>query len=79
MEYKRTVDGAGNVYQWYDADRAMVLDQVTGTPERFSECANSVGTIDEAISYVKRRIGWESRLVIVRLQCVVAADVEVNK
>lgn len=72
MEYQRTQDGAGNLWQWYDAERVIVIDTVTGKPERFAEGCNGIGTMEEALAYVKSRIGWEPRLVIVRLQCVAA-------
>ena len=76
MEYQRTQDGAGTLWQWYDAERVMVLDVVTGKPERFANGNESIGTMEDALSYVKARIGWEQRLVIVRLQCVAAGKVK---
>lgn len=76
MEYQRTKDGAGNIWQWYDAERVMVLDIVTGEPERFTNFLNSIGSMEDALAYVRKRVGWEDRLAIVRLQCVVAEEVD---
>lgn len=70
-EHKRTKNPhSGDTYQWVDADRCMVLDAVTGQPERFGDACNSIGSFDEALDYVGNRPGWESRMVIVKLPCI---------
>lgn len=79
MEHQRTKDHMGNIYQWYDAERVMVLDVVTGKPERFAAVNNSIGTLEEALEYVNNYKGWESRFVIVRLQCIVAGKIVEGK
>jgi hypothetical protein len=74
MEHKRSTDGSGNVFQWCDADRAMVLDAVTGERQRM-EGGTSIGTFEMAMKLVESRRGWEERLVVVKLQAVVAFKV----
>ena len=50
-------------------DLYMVLDVVTGKPERFGDNLNSMGTKLEAIKYLESRGSWIDRLVIVKLDC----------
>lgn len=68
MEYKRTKDATGRIYQWVDAEMVMIIDIVTGEPQRFS--GNATGHIDAALAYVEMMPGWETRLAIVRIPCI---------
>lgn len=68
MEYKRTKDGAGTIYHWVDSEMVMVIDTVTGEPQRIA--GNFTGHIDDALKYVEMRPGWETRLAIVRIPCI---------
>lgn len=79
-EYARSRDGAGTLYQWVDAERVMILDAVTGEPQRFGPRHDSIGLLKDALEHVTSRIGWEGRLVIVRLQaiCGFKIDTKVN-
>lgn len=70
MEYQRTQNGIGETFQWVDSVSAMVLDAVTGEPQRFGPAHHSIGTIRDAAEYVGRRPGWEGRLVIVKLETI---------
>jgi hypothetical protein len=69
-EYARATDGAGNVYQFVDAEICMILDTVTGEPQRFGKHHNATASFEEALEFVKRNIGWETRWAIVRLPAV---------
>lgn len=69
-EYQRTTNARGDIFQWTSAEACMVLDAVTGEPQRFGKHQNSVGYIEEALEYVKHRPGWEDRMVIVRLSAI---------
>ena len=51
-EYKRT-----GTHQFCDSDLCMVLDTVTGEPERAFRHSNSVGPLKEALEYVSDRDG----------------------
>jgi len=60
-------------HQWCDTKLVMVVDSTTGKPEMFGDSAESlgkIGTLADASQYVKRRKGWEDRLVIVELNCI---------
>ena len=69
-EYGRTMDGAGNLFQWVDTELYMVLDRVTGEPCAFGRGNDKMGTFEDAIMDVQNRPGWESRMVVVKLACV---------
>lgn len=75
MEHQRTQDVSGAVWQWVDTVNAMVLDAVTGEPQRFGKNLQSVGTLQEAAEYVSKRPGWEDRMVIVKLETIRAFKV----
>lgn len=47
-EHFRKKDYAGNLYQWADCELCMILDSVTGEPQRFGKFMNSIGTLEEA-------------------------------
>ena len=49
---------------------ALVLDRVTGQPECFTHNGDAIGDINEAIAYIERKEGWESRLIIVEFDCL---------
>ena len=51
-------------------DLYMVLDVVTGKPERFGKHMNSIGTKLEAIKYLESSDMWMDRRVIVKLDCI---------
>lgn len=70
MEYQRTQNNVGETIQWVDSVNAMVLDSVTGEPQRFGQSLNSIGTLQEAAEYVTTRPGWEDRMVIVKLETI---------
>lgn len=72
MEHFRSENYAGDIYQWCDAELVMILDSVTGKPERFGDSMNSIGTLGEAKKFASERKGWEERMVIVRLCCISA-------
>lgn len=75
-EHKRVVNEySKEVHQWVDAERCMVIDSVTGKPERFGTFHNSIGTFDDALEYVSKRSGWEERMIIIKMNCVVAYKV----
>lgn len=69
-EYARATDGAGNVYQFVDSEICMVLDRVTGEPQRFGESRLAIGTFEEALKFVTSRKGWEDRWALVRVPAV---------
>lgn len=72
MEHFRTTnDNTNTTFQWIDSDLFMVLDRVTGKPERIAH-NDSIGTLQEARLYVESRKGWEDRMIIVRLNAISA-------
>lgn len=78
-EYARTINSNnGAVHQWVDAERCMVLDLVTGEPQRFGAGHNIIGTFEEAIAYANEKHGWEGRTVVIKMSCVVAFEVSPN-
>jgi len=64
-EYRRN-----ETHQFCDTELVMVLDTVTGKPERFGEGRDSVGNLSDALDYLERKKGWESRTIIVNMQCI---------
>jgi hypothetical protein len=74
MEVLRVTHSSGAVLQWYEAERAMVLDIVTGEPQRLPGGHNSVGTLEQALELAAGRCS--SRYVIVKLPCIVQAVVD---
>lgn len=72
MEYARSTDYVERTWQWCDSQKAMVLDLVTGEPQRFGKGMNSIGTLEDAVEYASSRTGWENRMVVVKLDCVAA-------
>ena len=65
-EYMRT-----GTYQFCDTELVMILDTVTGEPQRFGPGHNSIDSLQEALKFIaNHKKGWESRTVIVRLQCI---------
>lgn len=66
-----------NGYDYCDAELAMVMDTVTGKPERFSH-GESIGSLEDAISYVAKKDGWEDRTVIVKLHCIKPYQIDAN-
>lgn len=89
-EHMRTTNPHnGDVWQWVDSDRCMIIDVVTGEPLRFGpidettgEAASigfaswAVGTFAEALAALRARHGWEHRLIIVRLSAIAAHRVQ---
>lgn len=75
MEYQRTTDGAGTVYQWVDSTLHVVMDLVTGELQRL-EGGISMGTQAQCLDLVRQRIGWETRFIILKLDCIRAFKVE---
>lgn len=71
MRHLITEDGAGTKFQWVDTEKYMVMDTVTGEPRRLG-LHSAVVRIDEAFELVKMCPGWETRLIIVRLDCIAA-------
>lgn len=65
VEFKRT-----KTHKWVGMQLCCILDKVTGEYERFGD-HNSIGSFDDALDYVTKRTGWEERLVIVPMDCVV--------
>jgi hypothetical protein len=51
----------------------MVLDTVTGKPERFGG-DNAVMTIKKAMEYLGAKKGWEDRTVLVRMNCIMGFE-----
>ncbi len=70
-EYLRT-----ETHQFCDTELCMVLDTVTGKPERAFEIGNSIGSFSEALEYLKNKKGWEDRTIIVKLNCVQGFKIE---
>jgi hypothetical protein len=70
MEYARTKNHIGETYQWADSQTYMVLDMITGKPERFGSTKNSCGGLQDAIDYVSSIKGCEDRLIIVPMPCI---------
>jgi len=62
-EYRRN-----ETHQFCDTELVMVLDTVTGKPERFRN-NDSIGVFQDALDYIERKKGWENRTVIVKMQC----------
>ena len=73
-EYQRTVDGAGTIYQWVDSEICMVIDMVTGEPQRV--LGNATCTFEQALQHTKNMLGWEGSLAIVKLPCIRAFKVQ---
>jgi hypothetical protein len=70
MEYARTADASGNLYQWVDEDLCMFLDSHTGSCERlFAGCA-ATGTFYEAMEIIKRSNPASLRVVLVKVHCI---------
>lgn len=69
----RVGDGLGRVVQWCDAERCMVVDAITGEPERVD--GRAICRLEDALAYVERRI-WSDGLVILRLSAIVPAVIE---
>ena len=69
MEHRRK-----NGYQFCDVQMAMVVDIHTGDKYRITGKNSTVGTLEEAMDFVsngKMGVGdWQSRTVIVKLDCV---------
>ena len=72
MEYARA-ERYGKLYQLHDAELCMVLDTVTGQPERAFPSNSSIGTLEQALSFLKSYPS--DRRVIVRLSCIQASVV----
>ena len=51
-------------YQWVDSQLCMVIDKVTGKPEKFTAGRNAIGSLKEALDYVANSKGWEKREII---------------
>jgi hypothetical protein len=66
MEYQRTQNGAGEVYQWVDSKTYVVID-IGSNPPRMEK---GFSILSDALEYVGKRTGWESRLVIVTLDSI---------
>ena len=64
MEYLRT-----DTHHFCDAVNYMIIDRVTGKPQRFRNC-DAMGTLEDALEYVSNYTGWETRYVIVKLNCI---------
>lgn len=75
MEHQRTTDNVGDIWQWYDTEQVMVLDAVTGEARHFGEPYRTIGTLSDALEYVRNRRGWEDRMVIVHLNCIIAGRI----
>lgn len=58
----------------YETQMVMVLDSVTGEPQRMR--GKSIARMKDAMQLIAARPGWEERLVIVKLDCVVAKRAE---
>ena len=72
-EYFRSESHTGASFSWTDDyELCMVLDTVTGEPERAFSGGNSIGTFSEAKQYTMNKTGWEKRTVIVRLNAISA-------
>jgi len=69
-EYART-----EKHQFCDIELCMVLDVVTGEPLRAFKGSNSIGPFSEAIEYLKSKMEWENRAIIVKIQCVKAFEI----
>lgn len=68
-EYFRTSNYGGNKFQWVDSRLCMVLDTITGKPEKISgQCIVPVIIASEYVRKYKK--GWEDRTVIVFLDCI---------
>lgn len=70
-EYART-----SKHQFVDSEIVMVIDTVTGEPCRFSH-GNACGKFEDALAYAKkggRGIGFETRMAIVKMPCVIAFE-----
>lgn len=73
MRYQTHVDQLGTIRHWVDADLCVVLDEVTGEPQRFGSKGGSIGTLEEALAHCKAAArGYNDRYVIVRLSCIKA-------
>lgn len=62
-------------YQWYETkDKVMVIDTVTGKPQSFGMPRKVIGSMGDALEYVKGGgsfgVGITDRLLIVRLDAV---------
>ncbi len=58
-------------FLWRNEELCMVLDKVTGKPERFAN-NDAIGSFALAKEYVSHRHGLEDRLVIVKMNCIAA-------
>lgn len=72
MEHFRDKMPDNKIYQAVDSQSAMVIDIVTGKPERFGPYNNSVDTVEEAIEYIKLHFkdGWSTRFIIVKMESI---------
>ncbi len=67
----RSTDGAGNIYQWVDSEYWLIVDFGCHAPEILRGFSSQA----EALEHVKGFIGWETRLAVVRLDCIRAFGV----
>lgn len=75
MEYARTTNGIGEVFQWVDGTLHAVMDKVTGELHRL-EGGDSIGTLSQCLDRVKESPAWEGRLIIIKIDCIRAFKVE---
>lgn len=78
MEYQRTKNGVGDIFQWVDGQLCIIMDVATGNFSHLEDGA-IMGTQEQCLARVEQLMGWENRLVIVKLDCIRAFKVEKAK
>lgn len=77
MEHFRYFDHTGGKHQWVDSQSmCMILDRVTGEPQRFGKAMLSIGTLKDAKSTCFRTPRSPSRCVIVMLDSIMSVPIE---
>lgn len=68
MEHTRNL-----THKFCDTKLVMIIDKLTGIPEKFGEPYCTIGTIEDALEFVKNEHG--NRNAILKLDCIAGFEI----